>query len=64
MHEEEHGKEKEARLKNYSFFCLYRTRIRRSVIEKSASTLAVGCKKSCLMYMDCKGSKIGVYVNV
>jgi hypothetical protein len=43
MHEEEHGKEKEARLKNKSFFCLHRTRIGRSVIEKSTSTLAVGC---------------------
>jgi len=39
---EEHGKEKKARLKNNSFFCLYRTRIGRRAIEKSTSTLAVG----------------------
>jgi hypothetical protein len=43
MHRGKHGKEKEARLKNNLIFCLYRTRIGRSAIEKSASTLAVGC---------------------
>jgi hypothetical protein len=43
---------------------LYRTRIGRSAIKKSTSTLAVGWWKSCLMYMDCKGNKIGVCVSV
>jgi hypothetical protein len=42
MHRKEHGKEKEARLKNNSFFCLYRTRIGRIAIEKNTSTLAIG----------------------
>jgi len=35
-------KKKEARLKNNLFSCLYRTRIGRSAVEKSASTLAIG----------------------
>jgi hypothetical protein len=43
---------------------LYRTRIGRNIVEKNASTLVVGWWKSCLMYMDCKGNKIGVCVCV
>jgi hypothetical protein len=42
MHGEEHGKEKDDRLKNDSFFCLYRTRIGRSAVEKNVSMLVVG----------------------
>jgi hypothetical protein len=42
MHGEEHGKEKEGRLKNGSSFCLYRTRIERSAEEKNTSMLAIG----------------------
>jgi len=42
MRKGKHGKEKEAKLKNNLFFCLYRTRIGRSAMEKSASTLAIG----------------------
>jgi hypothetical protein len=46
------------------FFCLYRIRIGRNAVEKNASMLAIGWGKSCLMYLDCKGSKIGVCVCV
>jgi hypothetical protein len=42
MHWEEHGKEKEDRLQNGSFFCLYRTRIGRNVVENTPPCSQLG----------------------
>lgn len=59
-----HEEKTKGRLEDGNCFCLCRTKIGKSAVKKNAFMLMVEWWNPCLMYMDCKGSKVGVCVSV